>query len=86
MCVRVCACVCVRVCVCVCVRVLLSAAQAVFNAAQARRSVGEQKQQYKRASRSFAKTGLCQGPFLLLFAVLSRVQLKIRAHLSGRVS
>ena len=31
-------------------------------------------------------TGLCRGPFLLLFAVLSRVQLKIRDHLSGRVS
>ena len=31
-------------------------------------------------------TGLCRGAFLLLFAVLSRVQLKIRAHLSGRVS
>ena len=42
----------------VCVaRTLLSAAQAAFNAAQARRSVGEQKQKYERASRSFAKTG-----------------------------
>ena len=31
-------------------------------------------------------TGLCRGLFLLLFAILSRVPLKIRAHLSGRVS
>ena len=29
---------------------------------------------------------LCRGPFLLLFAVLSRGQLKIRGHLSGGVS
>ena len=31
-------------------------------------------------------TGSARGPFLLLFAVLSRGQLKIRGHLSGRVS
>ena len=29
---------------------------------------------------------LSRGQFLLLFELLSRVQLKIRAHLSGRVS
>ena len=33
-----------------------------------------------------ALTGLSRGPFLLLFVVLSRVPLKIRVHLSGRVS
>ena len=33
-----------------------------------------------------ALTGLPRGPFLLLFAVLSRGQLKIRVHLSGRLS